>query len=94
MVSSQRTTAYNSLSTNTEITENITVYRYSQERALGYLRSKVLRLSEPKTLEISRSITRNLAKDGLMEDGNEELLKGERSPYLKESFPHAPQLDS
>jgi len=94
VVSSQRTTAYSSLSTNTEISEDITVYRYSQERALGYLRSKVLRLSEPKTLEISRSITRNLAKDGLMEDGNEELLKGERSPYLKESLPHAPQLDS
>ncbi|KAJ3568865.1 hypothetical protein NP233_g5437 [Leucocoprinus birnbaumii] len=58
-----------------DITEDITVYRYSQGRTLEYLRSKVARLSEPKTLEISRSITRGLAKDGLMEDGNEELLK-------------------
>lgn len=58
-----------------EITEDITVYRYSQERTLRYLRSKVLRLSEPKALGISRSVTRDLAKDGLMEDGNEGLLK-------------------
>ena len=76
MVSSKNTVAHNSLPANTEITEDITVYRYSQERTLKYLRSKVLRLSEPKTLEISRSIIRDLAKDGLMEDGNEELLKG------------------
>lgn len=58
-----------------EITEEITVYRYSQDRTLEYLRAKVARLSEPKTLEISKSVTRSLAKEGLMEDGNEELLK-------------------
>lgn len=60
-----------------EITEEIIVYRYSQERTLDYLRRKVARLSEPSTLEISRTVVRGLAKDGLMEDGNEELLKSE-----------------
>jgi hypothetical protein len=69
-----------------EITEEITVYRYSQERTLEYLRVKVARLSEPKTLEISKSITRSLAKDGLMEDGNEELLKGNIGSVVLEIF--------
>ncbi|XP_006460823.1 hypothetical protein AGABI2DRAFT_192416 [Agaricus bisporus var. bisporus H97] len=58
-----------------EITEEITVYRYSRERVLDYLRKKVIRLSTPSTLEKSKTIIRSLAKDGLMEDGNEELLK-------------------
>jgi len=93
VVSSKNIVAYNSLPANTEITEDITVYRYSQERALRYLRSKVLRLSEPKLLEISRSITRDLAKDGLMEDGNEELLKG-KYLLLFEGISHTAQLDS
>ncbi|EKM80701.1 hypothetical protein AGABI1DRAFT_98838 [Agaricus bisporus var. burnettii JB137-S8] len=58
-----------------EITEEITVYRYSRERVLDYLRKKVIRLSTPSTLEKSKTIIRSLAKDGLMEDGNEDLLK-------------------
>jgi ribonuclease H2 subunit B len=58
----------------TAITEEITVYRYSRERALDYLRKKVVHLSTPSTLEKSKTIIRSLAKDGLMEDGNEELL--------------------
>ncbi|KAF9454028.1 hypothetical protein P691DRAFT_798942 [Macrolepiota fuliginosa MF-IS2] len=58
-----------------EITEEITVYRYSQERTLEYLRKKAVHLSNPKIIEISKTIVRSLAKDGLMEDGNEELLK-------------------
>ncbi|KXN91053.1 Ribonuclease H2 subunit B [Leucoagaricus sp. SymC.cos] len=58
-----------------EITEEITVYRYSPERTLEYLRLKAARLSSLKTLELSKSIVRDLAKDGLMEDGKEELLQ-------------------
>jgi hypothetical protein len=38
------------------------------------MRKKVAHISGSKALEDSRTITRNLAKDGLMEDGQEELL--------------------
>ncbi|KAJ7602260.1 ribonuclease H2, subunit B [Roridomyces roridus] len=58
-----------------EITEEITVYRFSPEKTVAYLRTKVERLSTPETTELSRTLIRNLAKDGLMEDGREELLK-------------------
>ncbi|KAK7005697.1 ribonuclease H2, subunit B, partial [Favolaschia claudopus] len=58
-----------------EITEDITVYRFSPEKVVEWLRLKVERLSRPETVEISRTMVRNLAKDGLMEDGKEELLK-------------------
>ncbi|KAI8993018.1 ribonuclease H2, subunit B [Trametes punicea] len=77
-----------------EVTAEITVYRYSEERVQHYLRAKVLRLSEPSTCELSRTINRNLAKDGLMEDGKETLLATARvrmacdlvSQYLPQSF--------
>ncbi|KAJ7497514.1 ribonuclease H2, subunit B [Mycena latifolia] len=58
-----------------EITEDITVYRFSPEKVVQYLRVKVQRLSNPETFEVSRTLIRNLAKDGLMEDGKENLLK-------------------
>jgi ribonuclease H2 subunit B len=52
------------------------VYRYSKEKAIQYLRKKVDRLVESKALEQSRTIIRTLARDGLMDDGKEDLLKG------------------
>ncbi|KAJ7859693.1 ribonuclease H2, subunit B [Mycena leptocephala] len=58
-----------------EITEDITVYRFSPQKVVEYLRVKVERLSTPKTIEVSRTLVRNLAKDGLMEDGKENLLE-------------------
>jgi ribonuclease H2 subunit B len=60
-----------------EITEDITVYRFSPQKVVEYLRVKVERLSTPKTIEVSRTLVRNLAKDGLMEDGKENLLEGQ-----------------
>ncbi|KAJ7772589.1 ribonuclease H2, subunit B [Mycena maculata] len=57
-----------------EITEDITVYRFSPEKVVAYLRVKVERLSTPENAEISRTMVRNLARDGLMEDGKEILL--------------------
>ena len=38
------------------------------------MRSKVARLSSSDILAGSQTVIRNLAKDGLMEDGKEELL--------------------
>ena len=61
---------------HTEITPELTVYRYSSERVQKYLRTKVERLSSADVTEMSRTLTRNLAKDGLMEDGKDDLLRG------------------
>ena len=57
-----------------EITPEITVFRYSKEKVLQYLHVKVARLSDQKIGEASRTLNRSLAKDGLMEDGKESLL--------------------
>ncbi|KAI9062893.1 hypothetical protein FKP32DRAFT_1592877 [Trametes sanguinea] len=61
-----------------DVTPEITVFRYSSERALEYLRAKVLRLSDRSISELSKTINRNLAKDGLFEDGKEALLAAAR----------------
>ncbi|EDR11891.1 uncharacterized protein LACBIDRAFT_313799 [Laccaria bicolor S238N-H82] len=62
-----------------EVTQGIVVYRYSPSRVIDYLRRKVVRLETSGALDVSRTILRTLAKDGLLEDGNEELLKRELS---------------
>ncbi|KAI0743544.1 ribonuclease H2, subunit B [Daedaleopsis nitida] len=61
-----------------EITPEITVFRYSPERVQTYLRSKVTRLSHHDISEMSRTLTKSLAKDGLLDDGKEELLTAGR----------------
>jgi hypothetical protein len=57
------------------ITDEITVYRYSHDVVLENLKGKVGRLSDPRVAEMSRTLVRSLAKDGLMDDGKEELLE-------------------
>lgn len=61
-----------------DITPEITVFRYSPEKALKYLTAKVARLSKAEITEQSRTIVRNMAKDGLMDDGKESLLEGKQ----------------
>lgn len=61
-----------------EVTPEITVYRYSPEKVLEYFKTKVARLNNASLLETSRTLIRALAKDGLMEDGKEQLLEGTR----------------
>ncbi|KAI0745770.1 ribonuclease H2, subunit B [Earliella scabrosa] len=61
-----------------ELTPEITVYRYSPERVQSYLKTKVGRLSHQDISEMSRTLTRNLAKDGLLDDGKEVLLTAAR----------------
>ncbi|KAF7361700.1 hypothetical protein MVEN_00513600 [Mycena venus] len=58
-----------------EITEDITVYRFSPQRVVEYVRLKVARLSAPEMVDVSRTMVRNLAGDGLMDDGKEQLLE-------------------
>jgi ribonuclease H2 subunit B len=50
------------------------VYRFSPAHAVEYMQKKVERLSQREVIERSRTVTRSLAKDGLMEDGKEILL--------------------
>jgi hypothetical protein len=64
----------------TEISSEIVVYRYSQRKFVDYLRAKVAHLQNSLAFDGSQTLTRNLAKEGLMEDGKEELLT--RALYL------------
>ncbi|KAF9263337.1 hypothetical protein L218DRAFT_987713 [Marasmius fiardii PR-910] len=57
------------------VAAEIVVYRFSSKKAVEYLRRKVERLSAQETVGISRILTRDLAKDGLMEDGCEDSLE-------------------
>ncbi|TFY69151.1 hypothetical protein EVJ58_g571 [Rhodofomes roseus] len=57
-----------------EITAEIIVYRYSQEKTMNYFKAKVGRLATPSVCEMSSTVVRQLAKDGLMDDGKEDLL--------------------
>jgi len=57
------------------VTPELTVYRYSEDKLMEYLQAKVSRLSKHAVAEKSRTIIRNLSKDGLMEDGKEDLLE-------------------
>ncbi|KAG6903090.1 hypothetical protein C0995_006277 [Termitomyces sp. Mi166 len=61
-----------------EITPEIVVYRMSQTKILSYLRAKATRLSALEVLEVSKTTTRDLAKDGLMEEGKDALLQAGR----------------
>ncbi|KAG5638886.1 hypothetical protein H0H81_009189, partial [Sphagnurus paluster] len=62
-----------------EITPEIVVYRLSHPKVLEYLRGKIARLSSADALEVSRTVIRSLARDGLMEDGKEALLQAGRT---------------
>ena len=68
-----------------EIAPDLIVYRYSHEKLIAYLKKKAARLSESGDFDKSRTLERQLAKDGLLDDGKEELLKGESSFVLKAS---------
>ncbi|KIO31282.1 hypothetical protein M407DRAFT_19661, partial [Tulasnella calospora MUT 4182] len=48
-----------------EITEDITVYRFSRPNLLSALQAKVTRISDPTSYVSIRSLARGLAKDGL-----------------------------
>ncbi|KAI1794130.1 ribonuclease H2, subunit B [Ganoderma leucocontextum] len=61
-----------------KITAEVVVYRYSAERVQTYLRTKVARLSHKDVSELSRTLTRSFAKDGLMDDGKEDMLQAAR----------------
>lgn len=57
-----------------EISSELAVYRYSQRKSIDYLRTKVAHLQKCSAFDESQTLARGLAKEGLMEDGKEELL--------------------
>ncbi|KAH9931096.1 ribonuclease H2, subunit B [Epithele typhae] len=71
-----------------DIGHDILVYRYSAERTLEYLRSKVSRLSQQSVSELSSTLTRQFARDGLLEDGKDELLEAARKKAACELLSH------
>ncbi|KAK7053469.1 hypothetical protein VNI00_004095 [Paramarasmius palmivorus] len=58
-----------------EISPELIVYRFSLSKVVEYLRKKVTRLTSSDIVDGSRTLNRHLAKDGLMEDGHENLLE-------------------
>ena len=67
------------LTRHLEITPEISVYRFSKQILVDYLKKKVARLVAANDFCESLTVVRLLAKDGLMEDGKEALLEG--GPY-------------
>ncbi|KAE9411259.1 hypothetical protein BT96DRAFT_952373 [Gymnopus androsaceus JB14] len=61
-----------------ELPPDIAVYRFSPTKLVEYLRVKVQNLIKSGVIDSSRILVRSLAKDGLMEDGNEKLLEDGR----------------
>ncbi|KAL5528499.1 hypothetical protein ACEPAF_7635 [Sanghuangporus sanghuang] len=57
-----------------DIASDLVVFRYSHSKLLEYLIKKANRLGKGPTVPESRTLERELAKDGLMDDGKEELL--------------------
>lgn len=71
--------------------KNLTVYRFSLQKMLQLLQTKVARLSTPEFAKATRSINRSLAKDGLGPDENvsEDLRQG---PYFPSFLFECPPL--
>ncbi|EJD02758.1 uncharacterized protein FOMMEDRAFT_156092 [Fomitiporia mediterranea MF3/22] len=61
-----------------DVASDLVVFRYSHSKLLGYLEKKATRLAEGNLLGKLRTLERELAKDGLMEDGKEDLLRSGR----------------
>jgi len=76
-----------------EITPEISVYRFSMQILVHYLRKKVTRLVSANAFRESLTVVRLLAKDGLMEDGKETLLDAGRLKSACDLVAHHLPLD-
>ncbi|KAJ4001600.1 ribonuclease H2, subunit B [Lentinula boryana] len=63
---------------SSDLPSDIIVYRFSSTKFIEYLKLKVENLLKADVIEGSKTLMRSLAKDGLMEDGNEDLLQAGR----------------
>ena len=58
-----------------DITDDLVVFRYSEEKLLGYLSKKAERISRTGIIDQTRTLERELQKDGLFDNGKETLLQ-------------------
>ena len=58
-----------------DVTEDLVVFRYSHSKTMEYLIKKANRLVQGAIIDKSRTLERELIKDGLMGDGKESLLQ-------------------
>ena len=75
-----------------EVASGIIVYRYNSNKVLEYLQKKVAHLASEGVLDGSKTLIRGLAKDGLLEDGNEQLLEGKITPTFRSKSSLTPYL--
>ncbi|PFH53808.1 hypothetical protein AMATHDRAFT_54330 [Amanita thiersii Skay4041] len=57
------------------VAQDVVVYRYSSIKVIEYLKKKVSQLMDSNAIDDSKVMFRSLAKNGLMDDGNEKLLE-------------------
>ncbi|KIY74411.1 hypothetical protein CYLTODRAFT_416248 [Cylindrobasidium torrendii FP15055 ss-10] len=89
-------TALKMLCETKELDAELTVYRYSSTRIIQYLRTKVAHICRSsQNSDMSRSITRKFATEGLFEEGYEEVLAVARTRMSCEFVAHylAPQTE-
>lgn len=67
--------ALSALCDRKDITEDIVVYRFSEAKTTDYMKQKVSRLAAHSVLDDSKTITRSFAREGLTDDGKEDILK-------------------
>ncbi|KLO16903.1 hypothetical protein SCHPADRAFT_913867 [Schizopora paradoxa] len=58
-----------------DVTPEISVFRFSKEKYAAYLVKKARRLGESEVILKCETLVRGLAKNGLMDDNKEDLLK-------------------
>ncbi|PAV18546.1 ribonuclease h2 subunit b [Pyrrhoderma noxium] len=61
-----------------DVTEDLVVFRYSHSKTMEYLIKKANRLVQGAIIDKSRTLERELIRDGLMGDGKESLLQSGR----------------
>lgn len=59
-----------------DITSDMTVYRFSPVKVIEYAKLKVARIAIPLVFETCRALVQEVAKNDLMEDDAEDLLSG------------------
>jgi ribonuclease H2 subunit B len=59
-----------------DVTEELSVYRFSYLKLMQSISAKVAHLSQPSVFDAYPSLQRQLAKNGLLDEGKDELRQG------------------
>ena len=71
-----------------DVTEELTVYRYSHSKLMENISAKVARLSQSNEFAAYPSLQRQLAKDGLLVEGRDDDLRQCKIQWLLLVVPH------